>query len=157
MKRLAALLIVGTLLLSSLTGCALKPVEAPVTKAFSKMAEKLPTINSKKPVQLPMLPKAEVQAEYLVFNKANAKKLLIFKTAAKANTEIANKQSLAINEQQLVQKNMVMAGKLMEQRANYLAFKWAIAETELQEEQRDHQIDNVLNRTLVIILALLLI
>lgn len=160
MKRLAILLTLG-ILLSNLAGCALKPVEAPVTSSFSDLAEKLLSVNSKVPVTLPASPEAEPIAingtEYLGFNKRNAKQLLIFRHAAEANTAIAIKQSLVINEQQLVQKNMVLAGKLMEQRANYLAFKWALSETELQEEQREHRIDNVLNRALIIVLALLLI
>ena len=161
MKRLAVLLIVGIPFLSGLTGCALKPIEAPVTSSFSDAVEKLPTIKLQAPVSLPEPPKAVAvsvdEIDYLGFTKTDAKQLLIYREAAKANTLIATEQSHALKEQQLVQKNMVMAGKLMEQRANYLAFKWASSETELQEEKRDHQIDNVFHRLLVIVLALILI
>ncbi len=160
MKRLVALLIVG-ILLSSLTGCALKPVEAPVTSSFSDTVKKLPTINIQSPVKLPDSPKAAAVSfngiGYLGFTEQEGKQLLIFREAAKANTLIATEQFHALKEQQLVQSNMMKSGKLMEQRANYLAFKWAIAETELQSEKRDHQFDNVMHRALVIILALILI
>ena len=161
MKRLAILLIVGTLLASNLIGCALKPIEAPITSSFSDTVKKLPTIKVQSPVKLPDSPKAAAVSfngvDYLGFTKADAKQLLIFREAAKANSLIAAEQSNALKEQQLVQSNMAQSGILMEQRANYLAFKWATAETELQEEKREHKIDNVLHRLLVVVLALIII
>ncbi len=161
MKRLASLLTVGILLLSSLTGCALKPIEAPVTSSFSDMVKKLPEIKIEAPVKLPKPPKTTTFSingvDYFGFDKAGFKKLKIYSVASKANHDIASQHIHALDSQQHVQRNLIMSGKLMEQRANYLAFKWTTSETELQNEKRDHQFDNLMHRVLVIILALILI
>jgi len=163
MKRLIHLLIAGIILISFsgliLSGCALKPIEAPVTSVFSDLAKglkKQKEITS--PLKLSALPQAEQVnfngIDYLGFSKEGASALLVFRTSAQANTDIAWELTAAIKEMQLVQDNMLMLGKVTEQRANYLAFKWSVAETELSEEKRNHQFDNAMHRILIIILAL---
>ena len=157
MKRLIHWLIVG-ILAASFSGCAIKPIEAPLTNTFSDLTEKLQPVKGVSPIRLPEQPAAEtVKAngiEYLAFNQQAAQELIAYSTAAKANTEIAWELSTILNEQRKVQDNLLMAGKVMEQRANYLAFKWSTAETQLMNERREHQVDNALHRILIIILAL---
>lgn len=136
MNRLVAILCLSL----PLIGCASFSVEPPISNRFSETVEPLPKLEftSKDLVAIPDKPKPEkLEVEgttYIAFTPEEFASVIDLGKAASFNTDIAE-YSLGLNETLLTEReNLILLGKYEEERANYYAEKWAMAEEDLQRE-----------------------
>jgi hypothetical protein len=112
-----------------------------------------------RPRSLPSVPKAvKVEydgKEYAAFDLAGMQTLLAMRKSAKVNYEILTELIYAYNSLVEERNALMEMLKESEERSNILARKWAQTEGELQAEKDLHKLDNLIQRTLLVVGAIL--
>jgi len=124
-------------LLGSLSGCASSPVEIPdwdLTPA---------TVEVQQPIGLPELPSpASSTDETVTFTREGFQRLLEYSVVAGGNYEVATENADSLESLSRAYNHLIEAGKLQQQFTQ-------VREEQLQQERRDHFIDNWFHRGLI--------
>lgn len=124
-------------LLGSLSGCASSPVEIPdwdLTPA---------TVEVQQPIRLPELPSpASSTDETVTFTREGFQRLLEYSVVAGGNYEVATENADSLESLSRAYNHLIEAGKLQQQFTQ-------VREEQLQQERRDHFIDNWFHRGLI--------
>lgn len=124
-------------LLGSLSACASNPVDIP--KWDLVPVEEA----SQHPIRLPELPSPVSSTEDTVtFSRPDFARLLRYATVSGGNYEIAEANALALESMNEAYNSLIVAGQAQ------LSFT-QIREEQLQQERRDHFIDNWFHRGLI--------
>jgi hypothetical protein len=124
-------------LLGSLSGCASNPIDLPdwdLTPA---------TVEIQQPIRLPELPSPASSTEDTVtFTREDFQRLLEYTVAAGGNYDIAMANADSLEALSKAYNYLIEAGKLQQQFTQ-------VREEQLQQERRDHFIDNWFHRGLI--------
>lgn len=124
-------------LLGSLSGCASSPVEIPdwdLTPA---------TVEVQQPIRLPELPSpASSTDETVTFTREDFQRLLEYSVVAGGNYEVATENADSLESLSRAYNHLIEAGKLQQQFTQ-------VREEQLQQERRDHFVDNWFHRGLI--------
>ena len=121
------------LLCLTVSACSNVPT-APQTDNWSKL--NTTQIQVETPIDLPVFPKASLENDKAAYDLKGAKTLQQFKIASKANYQIALKLAEELNWSGRERGQLIKAGQLTEQRANYYAEQFQIAEEGRREEAK---------------------
>lgn len=146
---------------SFLSGCSVTPVKAPISTTVTDRITVMEVYTDKIKVQ--PLPDTSSKPQKVItpsgeafagFNAQQLNALKELRIAAEANTLIA--EELLSTHTALVNNRNTIAelAKIEEARANFMAEKWAEAETDLKQEKRDHFI-NLWGQRLLILLGII--
>jgi hypothetical protein len=144
------------LLCCAATGCGLEQVRAPKSEIFAGM--KPPAIEMPAPAALPDRPKASVVpgpgGPMLGFDKDAGTRLLVREQLCEANTGIARECAAGFGSLQKSYGILLTQAQLLEEQHNYMAQRWAEAETERQARDREQFAETWLTRFLLLGLAI---
>lgn len=147
-----ALVLVTLLLLS---GCAstidVKATQSTSFDSVPELAAPAAVQVAPLPAQLPLTIKGATSDGQVVngFDNPGLKQLLVLKNAAETNTAIL-KASLDAQSALIIERNLLLkAGKLEQQRANFYAEKWAVAQNQLQSEQLRYTVMDTTYKVLI--------
>lgn len=134
------------------SGCA-SVVEAPRIEVFAKAAA-LPPIDMPAPATLPARPVVKhlrdpAAGDLFAFDGPNAQKLVARDQVCEANTDVATHCAAGFKHLQLSYDALLREAQLLEGQHNYMAQRWAQAETELRQRERERAIESWLTRLLL--------
>lgn len=145
-------------LLMLVSGCSVTQIKAPVSTAITDRVQLIDISNIK--IELLELPDTSSKPKVAHtkdgekvagFNKKQLRSLKELREVAKVNTDIAI-ELIATNKALIDNRNTIVElAKIEESRANFMAEKWAAAETALEKEKRDHIIDVWSQRILMLL------
>jgi hypothetical protein len=134
-----------------LVGCAAQPIEPPRIEVFSKADRK--GLEMPAPATLPPRPSARLvndpAGDLAAFDKDGALKLIARDKVCEANTEIARHCAAGFNDLERERQVLLQQALLLEQQHNYMAERWAQAEQELRQRERERAIETWLTRLLL--------
>lgn len=124
-------------LLGSLNGCASSPVDIPKWDLVPVEEQ------AQHPIRLPELPSPVASTDSTVtFTQPDFARLLRYATVSGGNYEIAEANALALESMNEAYNSLIVAGQAQ------LSFT-QVREEQLQQERRDHFIDNWFHRGLI--------
>jgi hypothetical protein len=125
-------------LLGSLSGCASSPVEIPTWDELTPAS-----VEIQRPVRLPEIPSPASSTEDTVtFTREDFQQLLAYTIAAGGNYDVAQENADSLEALSRAYNHLIEAGKMQQQFTQ-------IREEQLQQERRDHFIDNWFHRGLI--------
>lgn len=149
------LLLLALLILAmSMGGCAaITPTEAPVSNEVSKL-KPIEPLKDVKPAELGAVPQARIiytasNEKLYAYDRAGAEQIMKLRNAALVNTELAN-ALLETNQAQVDERNAIYRLALLEQqRANFMAERWAVTQDQLDKERVNYQIMDISYKILI--------
>lgn len=145
------ILILLALVLFTLAGCGLAPVQPPDSRYFAQLQQA--EVEMAQPAPLPSRPVAQLlespAGDLVTFDARAAEQLLARDEIAEKNTEIAGACSVGFDELQGAYNALLSKAQDQEQFSNHLGRRWAEAETQLRRESIAHAWESWFNRLLL--------
>lgn len=137
-------------MLALLVGCTTTPV--PRLDVMAKATA--PAIEMKGPVALPERPRAAPLKleglDYFAFDAQGAQRLIARDLVCEANTQIAAHCAAGFTNLSTSYGLLLQQAQLLEQQHNYMAERWAQAEEQIRQRDRERLIETWLTRILLL-------